>query len=130
MTAMKRRAEPAQAGQGDPKVIAHPAFREIPACLFALRSEQAQKEYDTIARMLFDAGRLTAVSHRTLSSYAVQFDNITLAAAEGRPTRGNWFIQLERTRNALKLDDLDQPIAAASSAPVNKYARIGFPNRR
>jgi hypothetical protein len=64
MTAMKRRAEPAQAGQGDPKVVAHPAFREIPACLFALRSEQAQKEYDTIARMLFDAGRLTAVSHR------------------------------------------------------------------
>lgn len=115
---------------GDPRVVAHPAFREIPKCLFPLSTEEAQGEYDTVARLLFDAGRLTAGAHRTLSSYAMQFDAITKAAAEGKQVRGSWFANLDKARSQLGLDDLDKPIAAPAKAPTNRYARVGFAHRR
>lgn len=126
----KTDASPAQAGGGDPRVVAHPAFREIPKCLFPLKASEAQSEYDTLARMLFDAGRLTVGAHRDLSSYAAQFDAITNATAAGRPMRGSWFANLDKARSKLALDDLDKPIAAPEHAPRNKYADVGFPNRR
>lgn len=112
------------------KVVAHPAFREIPKCLFPLQTEAAQKEYDTIARVLFDAGRLMLGTHRALSSYAMQFDTITAAAASGKQVRGSWFAQLDKARNELRLDDIDKPIAAPQGATVNKFARNGFASRR
>ncbi|MCR5875159.1 hypothetical protein LRS10_13755 [Phenylobacterium sp. J426] len=123
-------AAPAQVGGGDPRVVAHPAFREIPRCLFPLSTDEARGEYDTVARMLFDAGRLTAGAHRTLSSYAMQFDAITKAAAEGKQVRGSWFANLDKARSQLGIDDIDKPIAAPREAPTNRYARVGFAHRR
>lgn len=111
-------------------VVAHPAFRQVPKCLFPLKQEAAQAEYDTLARMLFDAGRLTLAAHRALSSYAIQFDTITAAASEGKQVRGSWFAQLDKARKELGLDDIDKPIAAPAGAPVNKFARVGFAGRR
>ncbi|WP_039903242.1 hypothetical protein [Methylobacterium sp. GXF4] len=111
-------------------MVAHPAFREIPRSLFPLTSAEAQAEYDALARLLFDAGRFTANAHRSLSSYAMQFDTITRAAASGKQVRGSWFAQLDKARKELGLDDLDRPIAAPQGARVNRYARTGFANRR
>ena len=84
----------------------------------------------SLARVLFDAGRLTIGAHRSLSSYAMQFDTITKAAASGKQVRGSWFAQLDKARKELGLDDLDRPIAAPQGARVNRYARTGFANRR
>src|SRR5215213_4871242 len=77
-------------------VVAHPTFRDIPRCLFALRSAEAQREYDEIARVLYDANRLTIGVHRALCSYAMQFDTITVAAAEGKMIRAPAFVQLDK----------------------------------
>jgi hypothetical protein len=128
--AKTQEAELAQVGGGDPRVVAHPGFRKIPACLFPLKTKQAQKEYDTLARVLFDAGHLTVGKHRALSSYAIQFDNITAAGNEGKQVRGSWFAQMDKARNQLGLDELDKPVAAPENAPVNKFAGSGFASRR
>jgi len=131
MASVKRAPVDNQAtAAGDPSVVAHPAFRQVPACLFPLKSQEAKSEYDKFARVLFERGRLTLNAHSALSSYAMQFDNITRAAAEGRPIRGAAFIQLDKARKELKLDDIDKPIAAPKDASANKFARTGFANRR
>lgn len=128
--ARKTDAGLAQVGSGDPRVVAHPSYREIPKSLFPLGTTEAQAEYDALARMLFDAGRFAAGPHRILSSYAMQFDTITCAAAAGKQIRGSWFAQLDKARKELGLDELDRPIAAPAGASVNRYARVGFANRR
>ncbi|WP_046869284.1 hypothetical protein [Microvirga massiliensis] len=120
----------AQAGRGDPNVLAHPSYRAIPDCLFPLFTEAARKEYDTLARLLYDAGHLTADKHRSLSSYVAQFDNVHRAVADGKQIRASTFVQMDKARAALGLDDLDKPIAAPESAPINKFARAGFACRR
>ena len=125
-----KKTEIAQAGGGDPHVVAHPAFREIPKPLFPLVSRQAQKEYDTLARIVFNAGHLTVEKHRALSSYAAQFDNVQRAIAEGKQIRASTFVQMDKARKDLRLDELDKPIAAPQDTPVNKYARAGFAARR
>ena len=66
----KQDQQPAQIGGGDPRVVAHPGFRKIPDCLFPLRTKEAKREYNTLARVLFDAGHMTVAKHRALSSYA------------------------------------------------------------
>lgn len=119
----------AQAGGGDPKVVAHPAFRDIPACLFPLGTAEARKEYDTLARLLFDAGRMTLAHHRSLSSYAMQFDAIQRAAAAGDKIRGVAFVTMDKVRKELPLDDISKPIAASREAPVNRFALCGFSSR-
>lgn len=116
--------------KGDGTVVAHPAFRELPKCLFTLRTAEAMAEYETLARMLFERGRLTLAARRSLSSYAMQFDTITAAAAEGKQVRGSWFTQLDKARKELGLDEIDKPIAAPTSAQANKFAHTGFPARR
>ena len=127
---MAGKAERAQAGQGDPNVLAHPSFREIPKCLFPLQAEESKAEYDTLARAMFEAGRLTLDKHRALSSYVMQFDMITRTGVEGKAIPAYAFAHLDKMRNSLGLDQLDHPIAASASAPVSKYARAGFANRR
>jgi hypothetical protein len=127
---VKARSEPAQVGEGDPRVVAHPGFRRIPKCLFPLRTKEAQREYDTLARVLFDAGHLSVGKHRALSSYAMQFDNVVAAPAEGKTVRGSWVAQMDKARNQLGLDELDKPIAAPEDAKINKFARSGFASRR
>jgi hypothetical protein len=71
------------AGGSDTPVLAHPPLSEIPACRLPLRSEEARREYDTIARVLSDAGRWGLEAHIRLSLYASVFDNITIAVADG-----------------------------------------------
>lgn len=114
----------------DGSVVAHPAFRQVPKALFPLRSDAANAEYDTLARLLFERGRMTVDAHRTLSSYAMKFDAVTLAAAEGRPLKGLMFAQMDKDRRRLRLDELDKPVAAPQDAPANRFARTGRPLRR
>lgn len=131
MAAVRRLAEaPSTITPADKNVVAHPAFREIPKCLFTLKTSEAQSEYDALARALFDKGKLTLGVHRSLSSYAMQFDTITAASAEGKQVRGSWFAQLDKARNELRLDDIDKPIAAPAGAPSNKFSRVGFASGR
>lgn len=114
---------------GDRGVVAHPSFRRIPKCLFKLSSDDAEREYDRLARAFFERGRLTLGLHGDLSSYAKQMDIISSADPE-RPMRASWFTNLDKLRAKLKLDDIDKPIAASENAPVNKFSRAGFSARR
>jgi phage terminase small subunit len=126
----KQDQQPAQIGGGDPRVVAHPGFRKIPDCLFPLRTKEAKREYNTLARVLFDAGHMTVAKHRALSSYCMQFDNISAAPSEGKTIRGSWVAQMDKARNSLGLDDLDKPVASPADAKTNKFARAGFASRR
>jgi len=122
--------KPTEAVGGNPGVVAHPAFRRVPECLFPLVHDKAKREYDSIARLLFNSGRLTMATHRDLCSYAMQFDVITRNSEAGKPIRAHSFVQMDRSRVRLKLDDLDTPIAAPEDAPVNKFSGAGFSARR
>lgn len=119
----------AQAGQGDPRVVAHPGYRRIPPCEFPLATEKAQTKYDDLARMLFEAGRMTVERHLQLSSYAMQFDAVTKRALDGQPVRPAAFIQLDKALKALRLDEIDKTVAAPQSASTNPFARNGFSSR-
>ncbi|KMO34314.1 hypothetical protein [Methylobacterium aquaticum] len=120
----------AQVGAGDPKVVALPGYREIPACLFPLKTDEAKAEYDRLARMVFDAGQMTVGKHSALCAYIVQFDGVTDAALQGKPPKGSHVENLIRSLKRLDLGGLDKPIAAPAGASVNKFARVGLPNRR
>src|SRR3712207_6303648 len=87
---------PAHEGRSDAAIVPHAPLSEIPACRLPLRSEEARREYDTIARVLWDAGRWGLEAHIRLSVYASVFDNITAAAAEGKHVRASWFTQMQR----------------------------------
>lgn len=119
----------AQAGGGDPRVLAHPSFREIPKCLFPLSTKEAKQEYDKIALMLFDAGALTAGKHRQLSIYAMQFDIVHRYPSEGKMLKAANFVQLQKALADLRLDEIDKPIAASETARTNKFALCGFAAR-
>ena len=115
---------------GDPRVVAHPAFRQIPKCEFPLKTKEAKAKYDAIARSLHDAGRLTAEKHEYLSLYAMQIDEIHLRKKAGEPVRPAASIQAAKTLRALKLNEIETPISAAPNAQASKFARTGFANRR
>src|SRR5215217_4707610 len=100
---------------------------QIRPCLFALRMEVARNEYNTIARALIQADRLTVHTHRVLSSYATQVDAIAIAIEEGRALRASWFTQMDRARGKLKLHELEK--RPTVSSPPNKFALCGFASR-
>lgn len=132
MGAKPKTIDIAQAGGGDPRVVAHPGFRKVPACLFALTTREGQKRYDDLARTIFDAGRMTNVVHSWLSSYAMQFDKITASGQADPPrlVRSSAIAEMNKAFGKLPLDDLDKPIAAPKDAPTNKFALVGFSSRR
>lgn len=131
----RKQSHPAQpsgrllSASGD-NVAAHPTLREIPRCLFPLESDEANREYDELARILFDNDRMTVGTHRALCSYAKQFDSIVGAGKAKRVIRGTAFVQLDRARAALKIDDIEKRIAAPADAPENKFSHVGFAARR
>src|SRR5215204_588574 len=132
MLTTTRKAEegPAEVDGRDEGVVAQRSLREIPACRLQLRSEAARREYDSLARVLFDAGRLSLEVHVHLSMYASMFDAITIGiAAGGTQVRASWYTQMYRALRALRLDDINKPATAPESAPVNKFARVGFAGR-
>lgn len=120
----------AQVGQGDPAVLAHPGFRSFPACALPLQTDAARAEYDSTGRLIWNAGRLSKDMHIALSAYASCFDQIQRISAEGLTPRASWYTNLQKAQARLKLDDLDRPISAPKEAPVNRFARFGFPDRR
>lgn len=128
--AVTQRKNLAQVGAGDPKVVALPGYREIPACLFPLKTDEAKAEYDRLARMVFDAGQMTVGKHSALCAYIVQFDSVTATTLQGKIPRAAHVEMLVRSLKRLGLDGLDKPIAAPAGAAVNKFARVGLPNRR
>jgi hypothetical protein len=114
-----------------PEICSGPTSRSAPKCLFPLQSIEAQKEYGTLAQLLFKADRLSVDAHRTLSEYAAQFDALHLSLARGLPIRPSRFDQLKRARKALKLRELEEPAPAPKEAPkVNKFAHCGFASRQ
>lgn len=124
------KASLAQVGQGDAKVVAHPGYRSFPACAYPLQTEAARAEYDSIGRLIWNAGRLSKDMHLSLSTYASCFDQIQRISAEGLAPRAAWYMNLQKAQARLKLDDLDKPISAPKEAPVNRYARFGFSGGR
>ena len=91
---------------------------DLRGCVFPLRTEVAQGEYDLLGRILLQAGRLTLDAHRVLSSYTLQVDSISKAALAGKPVRGSWLTQLDRIRVKLKLAELGSAISDALRAEL------------
>lgn len=129
---MGTRAKVAQVGGGDDKVVAHPGYTKLPACQFTLESKAAQDRYGELARLIWNAGRLSLDMHMTLSQYVAVLDRIEMLRQDGKglKIRASWFEQLERFQRKLAIDDLDKPIAAPVQAQVNPYTYFGFPSRR
>lgn len=125
---MAKRRTVAQAGRGDPDVIAGPGYRKIPTCKFKLKTKAGRDEYSALARKLFDAGRLDEDAHFNASAAARIVDQIESLEESGKEARASWFAQLRQYRKALNLDGLDAPIAAPVEAPRNRFARRGLPN--
>jgi hypothetical protein len=111
------------------EVVSHPSFRQIPDCLLPLVTDEAREEYATIARIMFDSGRMTMSSHRSLSAYAMMFDSIIRRSKEGIIVNASSFHQLETFKRRLKIDDFERPVASAKDASQNKFARNGFSAR-
>jgi hypothetical protein len=98
-------------------------------CLFPLRTEGARQEYASIAEALALAGRMNVHYHRLLSSYVAQLDTIIVAQHQQRQVRGSWFTQMDRTRDKLKLHELERPLLPVIERPPNKFALCGFSSR-
>ena len=64
--------------------------------------------------------------HVHLSMYAAMFDAITTAVVGGTQVRASWFAQMQRALTALKLDDIDKPIAAPEGLEENPFAHVGW----
>jgi hypothetical protein len=129
-TGPKTRTTPQSTQAADDTIVTLPIFHQVPECLFPLRSKAGRKEYETLARLLFERGRLTAEAHRVLSSYALQFENIQLLMRSNKPVSANLYISLDRRRREIGLNDLDKPIAAPEGSAPNKFAGTGFASRR
>lgn len=128
--AAKRKADLAQAGKGDPTVVALPGYRKLPDPLYPLRTVEGRQEYDLIGTKFFDAGKFTMDVHRSLSEYAIQVDALHDLLARNEIVRASRFDKIRQARTRLNLDGIDEPIAAPESAPVNKFAGCGFSARR
>lgn len=120
---------PAQIGAGDERIVAGPGYRDIPKCKLPLKTEAGQREYDSYARVLFDAGLFDMFRHTHLSLYAQGMDEIFAAADNGTLVRTELRKATQRSFSALGTDDLDKPIAAPEGAQTNKYASCGFAAR-
>src|SRR5215207_5116015 len=113
-----------------PKVTTLPSTRKIPACKVHLNTDEGRREYATYARRLFDAGRFDGHAHMQLSLYASAWDEIARRAAAGEPQRGAVYAQADKAFKALKLDDIDSPVAQPENLKANRFAVFGFACRR
>jgi hypothetical protein len=97
-------------------------------CFFPLSTEEASREYELLARKFCEAGRLTTVTHRALSSYVLQIDIIIKAKEAGKLIPAFTFATLDKARSQLKLELLDEPVPRSAPLP-NKFAGCGFSSR-
>jgi hypothetical protein len=119
------RTEPDVVGD-DPKVVAHPNFRQVPEPIFPIRTDRGLQEYQRYARMLFDADRLTVEAHRMLSTAIFSFDRTIQAETEGRPLRASWVANYDKLMRSLKLDELENAEVARPKNSQNKFSGCGF----
>lgn len=122
-------SSPAQVGAGDERIVAGPGYRDIPKCKLPLKTEAGQREYDTYARVIFDAGLFDMYRHTHLSMYAQGMDEIFSAADKGLSVKTELRKATQRSFEALGVGELDKPIAAPKGAQTNKYAGCGFAAR-
>jgi hypothetical protein len=127
-TFRRDRSEDATALAGLAKVHAFPTFREIPPATIPL-SRAGQAEYDILARTLFDAGRLTLLTQRSIEALALAKDVVAQRHAEGKPIPASAVTQMNRAIGELKLADVD-PSVTPHAPKANKFAWHGFAARR
>jgi hypothetical protein len=127
-TFRRDKSEDARALIGLTKVHAFPTFREIPRPTVPL-GQTGQAEYDTLSRVLFDAGRLTLLTQRSIEALAVAKDAITMLHASGKPASARILEQMNRALGDLRLADVD-PTITPREPEKNRFARSGFAARR
>src|SRR3954468_4080167 len=126
---MSKRVSLAQIGEGDEKIVAGPGYRDIPKCTLPLKTEEAQREYDRIARLLMDNGKFDMFHHLQASIYCSSFDTFHANHAAGKPIRTAVQLSMQKALGALKLHVIDKPLAASENAQLNKFAHCGFASR-
>ena len=112
------------------KVVAFPALREIPECMFPL-DEAGQKLYDDLARVLCEQGRLTVLSHAELSSLCGGMSAERSKIAAGKSASSTAFVRFLERIDKLQKAAIDRAYAGSTTQDrPNKFARNGFANRR
>jgi len=109
-------------------VVAGPWLAKIPDPEYPLR-DVGRAKYDDLAKQMFDAGKLTSVTHLTLSTFCVLFQKIHTMMAEGREPSASDFTQMRGMLADLKIAE-DAKVIANQDAKKNKFASAGFSNRR
>lgn len=123
----KRYSQEARASEALSKVLAFPAFREIPATRIPLGPE-GQRVYDSWSRRLFDVGLLTEVSKGFVENLAMCEDKIHFAHGAGKMVSDKT-LELRRTA-LLRLEGLNADINLAPTRnSQNPFAHCGFARR-
>jgi hypothetical protein len=115
---------------GDARVIAHPAFRDVPEPRYPLKTDKAKAEYERVVMILFNASRLTNETHLLASTFALHVDGIERKLKKNQIIPTHAIVQHDRALRALKIDDSSSPIAAPEGAAANRYSLCGFASRR
>ena len=127
-TFRRSEGEDAKALAGLAKIHVFPTFREIPQPTLPL-GIVGQAEYDTLSRVLFDAGRLTLLTQRSIEALAISKDTIAALHTAGKPVPARILEQMNRALGDLRLADVDASLTPHNPAE-NKVRWNGFAARR
>lgn len=126
----QRYSEEARGKAAAAKVIAFPSLLEIPKCSFPLDAE-GQRLYDELARVLFEQGRLTVLSHQEISALAGGMSAEREKVAKGKAPSAIAFIRFLERIDKLQRAAVDRAYAGSSTdGRANKFQNSGFAARR
>lgn len=110
------------------KIHAFPIFREIPKPTVKL-GETGQKQYDMMARLLFDAGRLTVFTQQSLEAYCLAKDTVARLGELGKHVPASVLTQMNRSLGDLRLAEVDASLTPKKPSSQNKFRRNGWASR-
>lgn len=126
----KRYSQEARSVGAVTNLVAFPSLREIPACMFPLDA-QGQALYDELARVLFEQGRLTVLSHAELSALAGGMTQVRKKIESGAPAPAGAFKAFLERIDKLQKASIDRAYAGSSTeGRSSKFRNSGFANRK
>lgn len=122
------RSDSAYDARAAEKVVAGPWLSSIPEPELPLNTV-GRRKYDDLARALFDANKLTAITRMQAEQAAVLFQEQHRRLTEGKGVPASLSDKLQRALVALRIAEDAKPIANPAGER-NKFARCGFSNKK
>lgn len=121
------RTEEAYAEKAGAKVLAFPTLRQIPDPQLPL-NEIGLAKYQELARLLFDAQKLTAITRDAAEAAAVQWQGMHKSLSEGKDIPAHRYLAFER---AMKIINVANNAPQIGGVPQrSRFAQCGFAHRR